>query len=221
MMHCFRYLKRFRITCLESWIELPELSYIVIYIYVYIYMYICVCMCSRPGPPSGIGTAEEACRAILKHFQQQMQTEQRLPLAVEHASDAERMCRYVLMQHEGECQPMCLFGDILDRAPEHALDILRQRHQQCLDNLDLNGKKRKMNRSKHTLKQIRDVGREFITDAVQLLLENLPSRKPHVRAHCYVHGSSCRLRVRPHKADAGPVPSTCVSIAGFSCVDWS
>ena len=125
------------------------------------------------------------------------------------------------MQHEDSCRPQCLFGDILERAPQHALEILQRRQQECLGVLEVEGsKKRKMSPSKGLQKRIRDMGREFISDAVQLLRQSLPTKK-QVRAHCYVHGSSCRLRVHPHPPGDGSRMSTSISVTGFSCVDWS
>ncbi|CAE7746995.1 unnamed protein product [Symbiodinium sp. CCMP2592] len=171
---------------------------------------------------SGIGTAEEALRAILQN-----QTNNPLPMSVEHSCDAEQTCRFILMQHGEESRPQCLFGDIQDRIPQHAHDILERKRTEALRVLEATGhdvgKKRKSSPQKGLAEKCRQLGRDFIADAVQLLQQSLPSKKRHLRSHCYVHGRPCCVRVHPHADPSGETGSrsTTLSVAGFCCQDWS
>ena len=68
-----------------------------------------------------------------------------------------------------------LFGNILDRAPGHALELLEGKRQELLQQCGRDdSKKRKAPDSKISIK---DVGPEFKADCVELLHGSLPNRR--------------------------------------------
>ena len=61
------------------------------------------------------------------------------------------------------------------------------------------------------------VGRQFITEALDLLRKRISTRRT-LRAHCYCHGRQCSAKfIRP----LGFPDGLMVHVAGFSCADWS
>ena len=143
------------------------------------------------------------------------------------AGDIESTCRYVLMQHPEPFKPLCLFGNILDRAPADARARLEQLRKQYRQEVGLDQKpdespssrprKRKGAPSKDSKDEFISVGRQFIAEAVDLLRKRIPSRRS-LRGHCYCHGQQCVAKfIRPLAFPDGLV----VHVAGFSCTDWS
>ena len=197
----------------------------------------------RYMPLAGLGTAEECFRAIYSYYKIQMQesvnqaassgscVERGVPMVVcQRATDIDSTCRYTLMQHGEALRPQCLFGDILDRVPEHAkeqLEKLRRTYVEAAEHESqacssantggMGNRKRKADAALHDFREeLLESGRGFITEAVDLLSRCMED-KNKIRGHCYVHGKRCT-------ANTQKIPSFrgfCVNITGFSCLDWS
>ena len=62
-------------------------------------------------------------------------------MTVAQSSELDSNCRFLLMQHAQT--PNCMFGNILDRAPRHALQMLDARRCELLQQCSRSSKKRK------------------------------------------------------------------------------
>ena len=117
-------------------------------------------------------------------------------------------------------RPECLFGDITERIPEHAKDALTRLRKSELARLGISGevdasKKRKLQAElKH---DVLEAGREFMTQAIDLLSRSLMDKKC-VRAHCYKPGKQCKAVQGVRDEASGDLA---LNVSGFSCVDWS
>ena len=169
-----------------------------------------------PAIPEGAGTAEQAVASILQHSDLTQQIDRDPRLTILQSSDVDTHCRFLLMQHERK--PCCLFGNILDRAPGHALELLEGKRQELLQQCGRDdSKKRKAPGSKMSIK---DVGPEFIADCVELLHGSLPNRRLP-RAHCFIHGGSCPVHVQPQQNEPEHPDAISLNVTGFSCTSWS
>ena len=91
----------------------------------------------------------------------------------------------------------------------------------CGSNIDKSSssrpRKRKGAPSKDLGEECLLVGRQFITEALDLLRKRISTRRA-LRAHCYCHGHQCSAKF------IGPLgfpDGLMVHVAGFSCTDWS
>ena len=151
-----------------------------------------------------MGAAEEAKRQIFGYYKATVgdagaSSMEPPTLKSLRAGDIESTCRYILMQHPEPFKPLCLFGNILDRAPADARARLEQLRKQYRQEVGLDQKpdespssrprKRKGAPSKDSKDELIAVGRQFIAEAVDLLRKRIPSRRS-LRGHCYCHGNS-------------------------------
>ena len=140
-----------------------------------------------------MGTAEHALKLIFDEYHRRVPGADRCFRALQ-ATDSDASCRYILMQHSNASRPECLFGDITERIPEHAKDALTRLRKSELARLGISGevdasKKRKLQAElKH---DVLEAGREFMTQAIDLLSRSLMDKKC-ARAHCYKHGKQCK-----------------------------
>eukprot|EP00439_Symbiodinium_sp_Y106_P034529 s571_g4.t1 len=176
---------------------------------------------------SGMGTGEEAMRQLClvcwQHTGGQPEAEHLgEKFFCQRATDVDAFCRHVLMHHDELFRPRCLFGDIVERMPDHCKDAISKRlkREQASDKSGGNQRKRKHSDSgREAVPQHVQLseGRMLIRNAAQLLLANHHPKKDW-RATCYAHGKhKCCLNATAPQDFAG----ISINITGFTCVDWS
>ena len=129
------------------------------------------------------------------------------------ATDIDPLCRRMLLEHHERSQSQHVFGDLLERVPQYAVDVLRKMQQNYRAKLDSHVAASAKCPAQEKRAAISKYGRAFVTAGLAYL-EKFPLTRTST-CFCHKHSQQCLLWP---SAEADCLH---VEIGGNTCTPWS